>query len=167
MSAWENVALVLAGSMGPAGIALLTIRSDRRKDQLHWMRDERVRRHETYAQFLAATTTVVADWSDVALMPPRSRDEERLLDERRDLHYQQLNELAARVRLTALPAVAEAAEQVLTVVRRARERALELATCTDPETSAAGWQEVDERFAEARAAFIAAGRASDIKPPDD
>lgn len=166
MSGWQDVALVLAGSLGPAGIAIVTIRSDRRKDHVNWMRDEAARRHETYAQFLAASTTVVADWRDVALMPPQSLDEERVLDERRDLHYDQLNLVAAMIRLTAAPAVAEAAEGVLGVVRDARERGRSLATSTGAAAEAA-WQEVERPFAEARRAFITAGRARDIRPPGD
>lgn len=167
MSAWQDVALVLAGSMGPAGIAIISIRNDRRKDKVHWLRDEAGRRHDTYARFLAACTTVAADWSDVALMPPRTLDEERLLDERRDVHYDILNVVSAMVRLTAAAAVAAAAEDLLVVVRDAREVGQRLATETDRSRSLAVWRGVDERFAEARAAFVAAGRATDVRPPVD
>ena len=167
MSGWQDVALVLAGSMGPAGIAVVTIRSDRRKDRVTWGRDEAARRHDTYARFLAATTTVVADWSDVALMPPVSREEERFFDERRDAHYEQLNMVAAMVRLTAVPAVAQAAEDLLAVVREAQGRAVQLAGVPDRAVALAEWQRFDDRFAEARRVFIAAGRSCDIQPPED
>jgi hypothetical protein len=167
MSGWQDVALVLAGSMGPAGIAMVTIRSDRRKDRISWGRDEAARRHDTYARFLAAATTVVADWSDVALMPPESRDEERFFDERRDVHYDQLNMVAAMVRLTAVPAVAQAAEDLLHVVREAQARATELARAADRTAAAEAWGRFDERYAEARRAFISAGRSCDIQPPED
>jgi hypothetical protein len=167
VSGWQDVALVVAGSLGPAGIATITIRSDRRKDRVTWLRDEATRRHDTYARFLAASTTVIADWSDVALMPPATAEEERFYDERRDVHYDQLNMVAALVRLTAVPTVAQAAEDMLAVVREARGDALEVGAMPDRAAAAIAWQQFDQRLVAARQAFIAAGRACDIRPPDD
>lgn len=167
MSAWSDVSLVLAGSAGPLAIAVINQRSNRRMEADRWGRDDSLRRHDTYAQFVACCTTIVADWSDYILLPPRSPEEERLMDQRRDEHYEQLNRLAALVRLTAKPPVAAKAEELLTSVRQARTRALELGAADRRGTTGAhAWEKVDKKFGDARKAFIEAGRVSDIKPPD-
>jgi hypothetical protein len=167
MSGWQDVALVVAGSLGPAAIAIVTIRADRRKDRVSWLRDESARRHDTYAKLLAAAAAVVADWSDVVLMPPTTAEEARAYDARRDVHYEQLNLVSATIRLTAVPTVAVAAEELLEVVREAPARATELASTADRAEAAARWREFEARFAEVRSAFVAAGRSSDTKPPED
>ena len=167
MAGWHDVALVVAGSLGPAGIAIVTIRSDRRKDRIAWLRQEAERRHDTYARFLAAAAMVVADWSDVVLMPPATTDEQRAYDARRDVHYEQLNLVSATVRLTAVPAVAEAAEAVLEVVRDAPDAATRLAAEADRAATRDRWRDFEARFADVRRDFIDAGRSSDIKPPED
>ena len=159
MSGWQDVALVLAGSAGPLAIAGVTIRSDREKERARWAREEAQRRQDVFARFVASATTVVADWSDYALVPPRTTEEERLLDERRDAHYADLNAVAATVRLTAPPPVVEAAEELLAVVRDARSTARELASDPDRSAAATRWSDVDGRFAEARQRFVAAGRS--------
>ena len=159
MSGWQDVALVLAGSAGPLAIAGVTIRSDREKERTRWAREEAQRRQETFARFVASATTVVADWSDYALVPPRTTEEERLLDERRDAHYAELNAVAATVRLTAPPAVVDAAENLLAIVRDARAAARELAQEPDRAAAAVRWGDVDSRFADARRQFVATGRS--------
>jgi hypothetical protein len=167
MSAWTDVSLVLAGSAGPLAIALISQRSNRQMEMDRWGRDDALRRHDTYAQFVACCTTIVADWSDYILLPPRSPEEERLMDQRRDEHYEELNRLAALVRLTAVPGVAAKAEELLASVRSARSRALELGAADRRGAAGAhAWEKVDKRFGEARKAFIEAGRVGDIKPPD-
>jgi citrate lyase beta subunit len=167
MSEWHDVALVVAGSLGPAAIAVVTIRADRRKDRVVWLRDESTRRHDTYAKFIAAAAAVVADWSDVVLMPPTTADEQRTYDARRDVHYDALNLLSATVRLTAVPAVSSAAEEVLELIRSAPPLASELAGVADRAESTARWRDFEARFAHARTAFVDAARSTDIKPPDD
>jgi hypothetical protein len=158
MSAWGDVALVLAGSAGPLAIAAVNIRSDRDKERVRAEREESLRRQDNYARFVASATTVVADWCDYALIPPRTTDEERLLDDRRDAHYADLNAVAATIRLTATPAVVAAAEDLLAVVRDARSVAREVSREADRDAATARWGDVDARFAAARAAFVAAGR---------
>ena len=167
MSAWTDVSLVLAGSAGPLAIALVGQRATRRMEMDRWVRDDQLKRHDTYAQFVACCTTIVADWSDYILLPARSPEEERLMDQRRDEHYAELNELSSLVRLTAIPSVATKAEELLLAVRQARAKAFELGASDRRGVAGAhAWEKADKKFAEARKAFIEAGRIGDIKPPD-
>ena len=153
-----SIGLVLAGSAGPIVIAVMNARSARSQEVQRWRRDDRSRTLDLYARFLGACTQIVADWGDYAKLPPRSADEERELDERRDVHYGDLNALAAMVRIAAPPAVAHAAEDVLATVRHAREAALQQAQTAGRGAADHAWAGVETRFAASRQAFVDTAR---------
>jgi hypothetical protein len=161
MAGWSEVGLVLAGSVGPLLVTVVTQRGARRD------RDEDRRRGDLqatlalHAELVAACTQVDADWCDYAVFPPRDVDEERELDAARDAHYASLNLLAARVRLTAPPGVRAATEVLLAEVRHAQQLARG-AQRGEPDERA--WVEHGRTFAAARDAFLDAAKAAVGRP---
>lgn len=149
---WTQVALVAAGSAGPLIITLVTLRNNRMLEAERRGREERDETLDACARFVAAATQVVADWGDVVSFPPAGPAEERALDERRDVHYAELNSVSALVRLTGEADVVAAAEALLGRVRQA-------ASVARARPDPAEWPEVEADFAGARDAFVAVVRA--------
>jgi hypothetical protein len=155
VTAWSDVGLVLAGSAGPLVITVVTLRHTRRIEAERDRAETIAKQGDLHARFLAAAAQVLADWADYVILQPDTFDEERSLDERRDTHYDELNHAVARIRLTATPQVATAAEEMLEELRNAQEtaRATERGTST-----ADAWREITQGFVDARTAFITAAR---------
>lgn len=161
MAGWSDIALVLAGSAGPLVVTLATQRSVRRDRAEDRRREDRHSTQSLYAEFVAACTQVDADWSDYAVFPPRSFEEERTLDLARDVHYADLNLLAARVRLTAPAAVVGAAEGLLIEVRGVQALARETQRGEPDEKP---WAEHRAAFSTARDVFLDEAKDAVARP---
>lgn len=155
MAGWSEVGLVLAGSVGPLLVTVVTQRNARRDRAEERNREDRLGTQSLYAELVAACAQVDADWCDYADFPPRSYEEERELDAARDAHYAELNLLAARLRLTAPAVVLDAAEDLLAQVRDARGLA-RAAQRGAPDQGV--WAEHAAAFAAARDRFLAAAK---------
>lgn len=160
MATWSDVGLVLAGSTGPLAIALINALTNRRLEKERWHRQDRDQRRQLYSQFIGMANQVFADWLDYANMPPRTIEDERKLDERRDANYQQLNVLSSLVRLTAPDDVVASAEQLLQALRGTQRTAREAAAPGATGIPQERWSSHSEEFGKARKQFVAAIRTA-------
>jgi hypothetical protein len=157
MAQWQDIGLVLAGSVGPLAVAIANGSFNRRLEMSRWKHTERDAQRDMYAHFIASATQLVADWLDYETLPPKSEEDERKLDEVHDAHYHELVILTSMVRITANAAVVKGGEEILRVVRDAKKlarRSREPGTViTSPE-----WLEIEHEFAAARTQFVNALR---------